>query len=152
MACFKTGQLVACCLLVTPLVTGISMAAETSPALENAALTKAEEDFQTYCSSCHGAGGRGDGPVAHELRTPPADLTRIADRAGGSFPRKEVYRKIDGIDMPQAHGTSDMPVWGAWFVQQAIGEGVLIEDAKTAGRVASQRIWRLVEYLERIQK
>ena len=45
-----------------------------------------------------------------------------------------------------------MPIWGALFVRQAVGEGVLIEDAKTGARVAMDRIWRLVKYLESIQE
>jgi putative copper export protein/mono/diheme cytochrome c family protein len=31
--------------------------------------------FAEHCVSCHGDSGRGDGPVAQDLRAPPADLT-----------------------------------------------------------------------------
>jgi len=34
--------------------------------------------FATYCASCHGITGRGNGPVAEELRQSPADLTQFA--------------------------------------------------------------------------
>ncbi len=33
------------------------------------------EDFQTWCVSCHGSEGRGDGIVAGDLETTPRDLT-----------------------------------------------------------------------------
>ena len=31
--------------------------------------------FQSNCGSCHGNAGKGDGPSAKSLSTPPADLT-----------------------------------------------------------------------------
>jgi mono/diheme cytochrome c family protein len=43
----------------------------TSP--ENLAAGKAL--FATNCAPCHGAGGKGDGTVAHLLKTKPKDLT-----------------------------------------------------------------------------
>jgi len=39
------------------------------------------EDFAAFCSSCHGAGGKGDGPMAGTLEHRPANLTRLARRA-----------------------------------------------------------------------
>jgi len=132
--------------------TASATTAVTAPSLTPPELAKAAKDFNTYCSVCHGRDAKGRGPVAGELKTPPADLTRISDRAGGTFPTEVVFKKVEGLDMPLAHGTSDMPIWGALFVRQAIGEGVLIEDAKTAARVATDRIRRLVNYLETIQE
>ncbi|MEO1159907.1 MAG: hypothetical protein AAFW74_05520 [Pseudomonadota bacterium] len=125
---------------------------ETTPALTRPELAKAAADFNTYCSVCHGRDATGNGPVAKELKTPPADLTRISARSGGVFPAEAVFKTIEGLDMPLAHGTSEMPIWGALFVRQAVGEGVLIEDAETAARVATDRIKRLVRYLETIQQ
>lgn len=117
-----------------------------------AELAAARNDFITWCSGCHGEDGKGRGPVAVELKTKPADLTGIARRNGGTFDREQVYKKIEGLDMPASHGTSEMPVWGAWFVHQAVGEGVLIEDARTAAKEATQRINNLVKYLESLQQ
>ncbi len=125
---------------------------EAPPSMTSPQLAEAAEDFNTYCSVCHGRDAKGNGPVAKELKTPPADLTRISVRSGGEFPADDVFRTIEGLDMPLAHGTSEMPIWGALFVRQAVGEGVLIEDAKTAARVATDRIKRLVDYLETIQE
>jgi len=37
-------------------------------------LAKGKELFATDCAPCHGDSGRGNGPVAHLLRTKPTDL------------------------------------------------------------------------------
>ena len=71
--------------------------------------------FRTYCRSCHGSEGRGDGPVAADLRQPPPDLTLLAERESGRFPASAVRQKIDGRDPVGSHGPGDMPVWGLTF-------------------------------------
>ena len=141
-------------LLLVAVPVSMATAASTEPAdkLSSRELAAAERDFNTFCGVCHGRDAKGRGPVADELKTSPPDLTRIAERAGGSFPAEAVYKKVEGLDMPLAHGTREMPIWGALFVRQAVGDGVLIEDAKTAARVATDRIRRLVKYLETIQE
>ena len=40
--------------------------------------------FLDHCAPCHGANGRGDGPLAAELIRQPDDLTRLAADNGGS--------------------------------------------------------------------
>src|SRR5262245_58580219 len=67
--------------------------------------------FRVFCASCHGQSGKGDGSVADLLKQPPSDLTQLARRAGGEFPREAVIRAIDGRTPIRAHG-SDMPIWG----------------------------------------
>ena len=85
--------------------------------------------FVRYCSACHGMEGRGDGPAAVALRTPPADLTRIAQRRGGHFPVAEITAYIDGRTSVPAHGHREMPVWGERFGEivgrDALGEAVV---------------------------
>jgi len=74
------------------------------------------DSFELYCAPCHGAGGRGDGPVATALRTRPADLTTLAQRNEGTFPRERVRDFVSGAGRQvAAHGTTDMPVWGPMF-------------------------------------
>ena len=74
------------------------------------------DSFDRYCAACHGAGGRGDGPVASSLRTRPADLTTLARGNGGVFPRDRVRDFITGAGRTlEAHGTTEMPVWGPIF-------------------------------------
>jgi mono/diheme cytochrome c family protein len=43
---------------------------------EMASRARGDEIYQKLCSTCHGKYGRGDGPLAPNLITPPADLTR----------------------------------------------------------------------------
>lgn len=71
--------------------------------------------YNSYCASCHGLAGLGDGPAAVALTKAPADLTRISARNGGTFPETRVRRYIEGADEISAHGTRDMPVWGTLF-------------------------------------
>ncbi len=118
---------------------------------DKAEIAAAASEFRAYCSSCHGIDGRGNGPVSRELKTPPADLTKLAWRAGGVFPVEAVYQKIEGLNMPLAHGTSDMPIWGDRFVREELGDGVLLEDARRAASATIRRISRLVKYLKAIQ-
>lgn len=101
--------------------------------------------FAAHCAACHGANATGDGPVAAALRTPPADLTRIAERRKGVFPDAEIARFIDGrFDVP-AHGTREMPIWGRQL-GESIGGGTEPDE------VARGRILAIVEYLKTIQR
>ncbi len=71
--------------------------------------------YRTYCASCHGLSGRGNGPMAEFLRVPPTDLTQLTRQHGGTFNDDEVARAIDGRSRIGSHGPSDMPVWGDAF-------------------------------------
>ena len=93
--------------------------------------------FRTYCASCHGSAGRGDGPMAQYLTVPPANLTALAARNKGTFPAEAIHRAIDGRQTVRTHGDSAMPIWGDAFAP--------------AERTATERIRDLVAYLESIQ-
>jgi mono/diheme cytochrome c family protein len=95
--------------------------------------------FRLYCASCHGTSGKGDGPLASSMKTPPADLTQITKRNRGVFPADQILRTIDGRSPARGHG-SDMPVWGDAFAA-----------SKLDSAPASQRMQRLVSFLESIQ-
>jgi tetratricopeptide (TPR) repeat protein/mono/diheme cytochrome c family protein len=103
-----------------------------------------EDHFQAYCASCHGMQGRGDGPTARALSTPPADLRRIAFRRGGVFPDAEIARKIDGRFEIDAHGTREMPVWGRVFAAD-------VPETDTAESITRGMVSVLVEYLKSMQ-
>ena len=118
----------------------------------DAEMEQAKADFQTYCASCHGPDADGDGPVASELVTKPPSLKHIAKRRGGVFDAGEVYRVVDGRDMPRAHGTPEMPVWGVLFAFQAQASGILQDQVVESEKAARLRIERLIKYLESIQE
>lgn len=107
------------------------------------------EEFRLNCAACHGLKGRGDGPVAQDLSTPPKDLTRLAADNGGVFPFERVYRVIDGRRPVAGHGTEDMPIWGRRYTTEAItGLGPYyypLED------IVQSRILSLVYFIDSIQ-
>jgi mono/diheme cytochrome c family protein len=98
--------------------------------------------FRTHCATCHGAGARGDGPLAGQLRRVPPDLTKYTARNGGVFPSERVNRIIDGRDVA-SHGDRTMPVWGDAF--RSSRDGLTAESVKA-------RIDAIVKYLQGIQE
>jgi mono/diheme cytochrome c family protein len=98
--------------------------------------------FTTYCATCHGAMGRGDGPFAPSLRKRPPDLTQLAKQNGGTFPTERVTKVIDGRDAAP-HGNSDMPVWGDAFSRTTI------ENDPESVR---EKIAALVKHVESLQE
>jgi mono/diheme cytochrome c family protein len=97
--------------------------------------------YLQYCASCHGLTAEGDGPVAHALTTPPANLRRLSERLGSPLPEDQVARYIDGRVEVKAHGPRDMPVWGTRFYYELGGDE----------RRAQKRIAELVGYLQSVQ-
>jgi mono/diheme cytochrome c family protein len=98
--------------------------------------------YASYCAVCHGADARGGGSFVPQLKTPPPDLTQIAKRNGGTFPRMHVAEVIDGEFDKPPHGSKEMPIWGPIFRSVARGH----DDS------AQRRINRLVKYLESVQE
>jgi mono/diheme cytochrome c family protein len=98
--------------------------------------------FVAHCASCHGATGRGDGPVAESLRARPADLTQFAIRNGGVFPTARLQRIVDGRDVV-AHGTREMPVWGTAFKRTKES----LDDPAVRARIDA-----IVRFLESLQE
>lgn len=104
-----------------------------------------EELYRRFCASCHGAQGRGDGPVAASFKVEVPDLTLLARRAGGVFPRERVARIIDGRHIFAAHGSRTMPVWGEDFGRAELGTA----NAERATRILIDRITAHVEQLQK---
>ena len=100
--------------------------------------------FHQYCASCHGEKGTGNGPMAAYLTVKPTDLTRIAARRDGTFPRVHLARIIAGEEEIPGHGTRTMPVWGERLQDDVIGS--VSKPAVARGRIAF-----LVDYLEALQ-
>ena len=106
------------------------------------------EFYRTACAQCHGADGKGAGPVARLLTTQPSDLTTLARRNNGAFPFVRVGQIIDGREDIMAHGGREMPFWGQMFGFEAgdrYGSGM--REAYVQGRV-----YELVLYLNSIQQ
>jgi len=99
--------------------------------------------YRTYCATCHGLEGKGDGPLAESLRFRPPDLTLLASRNGGTFPTTKVIRIVDGRDPVGGHGGPDMPVWGDAFKNAEGG----FDDEEV-----NRKIQAVVAHMERLQE
>ena len=120
------------------LVAFVESIQQTPAAPAAATATDGATLFRSYCATCHGATGRGDGAMSAQLRRQPPDLTTFAQRNGGVFPAERVRQVIDGTGIA-AHGDRDMPVWGAVFKRSNGGD-------------AAARIDAIVRFLERLQQ
>jgi len=103
--------------------------------------TSGPEMYRSYCASCHGLSGKGDGPAAPALKAMPTDLTALAKANGGAFPTLRVNYVLSMATSIPAHGSKDMPVWGVLFREMESG---------SAG-FTRLRIQNLLTYLESIQ-
>ena len=98
-------------------------------------------DYQVYCGSCHGAGGKGDGAIAKSLKKQPPDLTQLSKQNNGVFPVDKVSKTVDGRTSGSAHD-ADMPAWGDVFAKSSESQG---------NENVAMRIRTLVKYLETLQ-
>ncbi len=99
--------------------------------------------FAVHCVSCHGLTGEGDGPVAPVFSVTVPNLRTLSRRAGGTFPREAVASYIDGRDLPAAHGSRIMPVWGDVFDATT----ALLPEAEST----ELRIQAIVDYVRELQ-
>lgn len=123
------------CVVVMP----YSTAADGTPA--DGALAAGFAQFEQNCAICHGLDARGAGSFADLLKVKPPDLTVLARSHGGTFPFTQVYRRIDGRDVPLAHGTATMPLWGT-RLKRAGGDETHVRG----------RLFEIILYLESIQE
>jgi mono/diheme cytochrome c family protein len=97
--------------------------------------------FDSYCAVCHGKDGKGSGPAASAMKTPPADLTLLAKKDGGKYPAAHVAAVIRGQATTPSHGSEDMPVWGPLFSSISQGHPTQVQ----------QRVANLVAYINTLQ-
>jgi mono/diheme cytochrome c family protein len=120
-----------------------------------AAAQKAEKsdmgkrEWHANCAACHGADGKGSGPITDLLKKSPGDLTTLAKKNNGVFPVARVYEVIDGTKDVKAHGTRDMPIWGQEYSVRA---AEYYQDIQYDPEVyVRARILALIDYLYRLQ-
>lgn len=119
---------------------------DQSKAVKNTAIKQTspasgKEMFTQYCAPCHGADGKGNGPAAGAMKTPPADLTQLAKKHDGKFPANSVASTLKFGNGPGAHGSAEMPVWGP----------LLQSLDKYHETVVQQRISNIITYIETLQ-
>lgn len=103
--------------------------------------TDGKQMYVNYCAPCHGADGRGNGPVAGALKNSPTDLTLLTRTHQGKFPDTHVVSVLEFGSTPPAHGTAQMPVWGP----------ILGNISNVQGQERTLRIANLSRYLQSIQ-
>ena len=86
-------------------------------------LQSGAETYGRVCETCHGAGGRGDGPAGVALLPPPADLV---------------------VHVP-LHGDADL----FRFVRDGIPDTAM---APQRGNLTEQQIWHVVNYIRTLQE
>ena len=109
--------------------------------IQSASAASGKEMYTSYCAVCHGTDGKGGGPAASALKVPPADLSLLSKNNGGKYPSLKVSTAIRGDDAISAHGSKEMPVWGALF--RATSQGHESE--------VQQRVANLTKYVESLQ-
>jgi len=100
-----------------------------------------KEMFNSYCAVCHGADAKGAGPAASAMKTPPTDLTTLAQKNGGKYPSAHVAAVIRGQGALPSHGSEEMPVWGPLFSSLSQGHEAQVQ----------QRVANLVQYIDTLQ-
>jgi len=96
--------------------------------------------FEQNCATCHGADARGGAQVP--------DLTGLALRAGGGFPRDHVLDKLDGYARGQAaYSGVSMPEFGHLLT----GPLTRVPSQNGLSRPFPQPIIALTAWLEGIQ-
>ncbi len=85
------------------------------------AATSGDELFATFCATCHGESGRGDGIAAGFTRTPPTDLTR-AEFKVRSTPLNALPTDADlaAVIGRGAGGVGGMPAFG-FLIDEEVG-------------------------------
>ena len=127
-------------LMVLP---ALAIVVACSQGMDGATAAEGQQIFANQCVACHSAPAEG-GALENGLYAP--DLTQIAFRNDGVFPRSEVLSKIDGYNHGRK-GDRVMPEFGALLTGPDVP--VDIEGTLTPTPVP---LASLLLYLEQIQK
>ena len=129
-----------CCLMILAVLALRAQEKEINRVpVQPTSMTSGQEMFKTYCATCHGPDGKGNGPAASALKKPPADLTQLARKHNGKFPDAYVAAKLKSVDQP-VHGSREMPVWGP-----------LLSSVSHSEAEAQLRVSNIVAYIGSIQ-
>ncbi|QGX97813.1 c-type cytochrome [Roseovarius faecimaris] len=124
---------------------GILALVACAQTVSDTSLERGREIFASYCASCHGSSGTGDGILATDLPVRPADLTMLSKRNGGVFPTSDVMAKIYGY--PGRYQAEVMPEFGP------VLEGPSVRWTDEAGLQVDtpQALLDLATYLQSLQ-
>ncbi|CUH81462.1 c-type cytochrome [Tropicibacter naphthalenivorans] len=135
-------------LLVLAACDGLPVAkADKTPVVSSAGDAAAGKAiFDSYCVTCHGKGGQGDGPLSQDLPTAPADLTMLSEVNDGAFPSERVMAQIYGY--PGRYHRGLMPEFGPML------DGPMVEWTSPEGEklMTPKALLDLVSYLQSLQQ
>lgn len=83
--------------------------------IANVDPTSGAQMYQSYCASCHGAQGKGNGPAVEFLQTPAPDLTKLSLMNGGEYPEARVFAKLRHSSPSGSEASLTMPDWDRLF-------------------------------------
>jgi len=83
--------------------------------IANVDPTSGAQMYQSYCASCHGTQGKGNGPAVEFLKTPPPDLTRLSLINGGEYPEARVLARLRRSPHSGSEASLTMPDWDRLF-------------------------------------
>ncbi len=131
------------CLALTVIVTGINAEAQNVKRVpvKPTAKDSGAEMYKVYCATCHGMDGKGNGPAAAAMKTPPTDLTVLSRNHGGKFPELKFQNVLKVSSPLAAHGSSEMPMWGPIFRSLESGSEGYVQ----------MRIYNLMKHVEGMQ-
>ena len=119
-------------------------ACTTTPNGQSAEVTRGQLIYAKECSQCHGASGEGGGDASLELAITPPNLTGLAQRNDGVFPREYVRRFVMGL-LDKDDPSGAMPEFAK------VGLRHVYPNGGADGEVLEADFEDLLDYLEAIQ-
>jgi mono/diheme cytochrome c family protein len=98
--------------------------------------------YRTFCATCHGETGKGDGPVADIADRRPSDLTVLTRNNGGTYPRDRVISVLENVAPLPGHEPPAMPNW----------RNVLKTTEGSDERVIRKRLEALADHVGTLQQ
>ena len=123
---------------------GIALAACTVPSMPEA--PDGAQFYAKNCVACHGTSGQGDGVLAANLDQAPTDLTLLARKNDGTFPRARALSYIYGHP-EQRNMERPMPQFGGAMAHDTVPVEINGVLTPTPRELAG-----LLVYLESIQR
>lgn len=101
----------------------------TSPEFDMASVGRGKVIYKEYCSQCHGATGKGDGPAASGLDPKPAIHANMPFE---KLPMEYLYNVINHGG-PAIGKSSNMPYWNLTIGQQGVADVIAYLKATFKG-------------------
>jgi hypothetical protein len=105
--------------------------------------------YASHCAVCHGETGGGDGIVGELFAQRPANLRLLSKENKGIFPMDRVIAAIYGRASIPGHGQTEMPIWGDYFMTEALKGSAL--DPADAAMITQGRVLSVVSFLQQLQ-